>query len=76
MTPRGTPMPMMHVTPPSDDHSRHDATSGQVPRYRKMELVGEAEPLGQVVRVMDIGELHAISSEEPSSFAEVEQSEC
>jgi hypothetical protein len=35
----------------------------------------DAEPPGQVARVLDITELHAISSEELSSFAEAEQSE-
>jgi hypothetical protein len=73
ITPRGTPAPVVHVSPPSNDYSRHDAPSGQELRYHKMEeLIGDTQPPGQVAHVLDISELHAISSEEPSTFAKAE----
>jgi hypothetical protein len=76
MTPRGMLAPTVHMSPPSNDHSRHDAPSGQVLRYHKMEeLIGDAQPPGQVMHVVDIGELHTISSEELSTFTEAGQSE-
>jgi hypothetical protein len=34
------------------------------------ELIGDAQPPGQVMHVVDIGELHTISSEELSTFTE------
>jgi hypothetical protein len=72
--PDGTPAPVMHVTPPSNDHERHDALSGQHLRYRKMgEIIGNYDPPGQAVSTLDITELHAISSEELSTFAEAER---
>jgi hypothetical protein len=40
------------------------------------ELIGDAQPPGQVTCVVDIGELHTISSEELSTFVEAGQSEC
>jgi hypothetical protein len=39
------------------------------------EIIGDAEAPGQVTRVLDILELHAISSKEPSSFTKLEHSE-
>jgi hypothetical protein len=79
---QGTPSPgvtpdpalVVFATPPTVDEN-HDANEGAQLRYRRIEdLLGNGRV--QVVAGHDIDQLHAISVEEPATFAEAEQDEC
>jgi hypothetical protein len=68
------PAPGLFATPPIVNNN-HDVDEGAQLRYRRIEdlLGNDGVP---VVARQDIDQLHAISTEEPATFTEVEQDEC
>ena len=71
-----TPVAIEHVTPPTHD-SRIDADADDdAPQHYHtvVNILGPKTPRGYVLHQLDLDELHMVSAEEPSSFAEAEQS--
>ncbi|XP_023521510.1 uncharacterized protein LOC111785335 [Cucurbita pepo subsp. pepo] len=74
-----TPKPVEFATPRTADSTLDvDHDDDLVARYRRMDdLVGGGEPPGLATRELEeVTELHAISTDEPNTFAKAERNPC
>ena len=74
-----TPEPVEFATPRTADSTLDvDHDDDLVARYRRMDdLVGGGEPPGLATRELEeVTELHAISTDEPNTFAKAERNPC